>query len=146
MHSHSDALIGGRQPQCLNPHKHLTLATDLRHWSITHTDGPEEMRLRNYGTQVGNTNFNYALQQLGDLTYLWTTPTDVNFTNGTNADYYNPGTVYLLNATDTAVRLAAHHTPMPSQAYECGDLSCAPCARVATAPRAPHLHINSVLR
>ena len=53
--------------------------------------------------QVGNTEFNYAFQQLGDLTYLWTTPTDVNFTNATNADYYNPGTVYLLNATQTAV-------------------------------------------
>ncbi len=61
--------------------------------------------------QVGNTNFNYALQQLGDLTYLWTTPTDVNFTNNTNADYYNPGTVYLLNATDTAVRFAVIWPP-----------------------------------
>ena len=55
--------------------------------------------------QVGNTKFNYALQQLPDLTYQWTTPTDVNFTNGTNAGYYNPGTVYLLNATNTSVRL-----------------------------------------
>ncbi len=49
--------------------------------------------------------FNYAFQQLGDLTYLWSTPTDLNFTNGTNAEYYNPGTVYLLNATNVAVSI-----------------------------------------
>ncbi len=53
--------------------------------------------------QVGNPTFNYALQQLSDLTYLWSTPTDLDFTNGTDPDYYNPGDVYLLNATAVAV-------------------------------------------
>jgi hypothetical protein len=53
--------------------------------------------------QVANTAFNYALQQLSDLTYLWSTPTDLDFTNGTDAGYYNPGAVYLLNATNAAV-------------------------------------------
>ena len=71
---------------------------------------------------VSNAAFGNAFQYLVDLSCLWSTSTDLQFINGTNPDWTNPGTVYLLNDTNTAVRattflvtaLCVLHTACPS--------------------------------
>ena len=41
--------------------------------------------------QVGNAVFVASFEYLVDLSYLWSTSTDLQLTNGTDAAYYNPG-------------------------------------------------------
>ena len=41
--------------------------------------------------QVGNAVFGASFEYLVDLSYLWSTSTDLQLTNGTDAAYYNPG-------------------------------------------------------
>jgi len=53
---------------------------------------------------VGNANFQYALQQLPDLTYLWTTSTNLNVTNATLPGFIQGVPVRLLSDAATVVR------------------------------------------
>ena len=53
--------------------------------------------------QVGNAVFQYALQQLPDLVYPWTTSVHLNITNATLPDYPRVVPVLLLNDSSTAV-------------------------------------------
>ena len=53
--------------------------------------------------QVGNAVFVASFEYLVDLSYLWSTSTDLEFFNGTSNAYTTPGTVYLLNDTITKV-------------------------------------------
>lgn len=57
--------------------------------------------------QVGNAAFVAAFEYLVDLSYIWTSTMDLAFTNGTasNPAYSNHGSVYLLNDTQTQVRI-----------------------------------------
>lgn len=55
--------------------------------------------------QVGNANFQYALQQLPDLAYLWTTSTDLNATNATVAGVPPGVSTMLLYDAATVVRI-----------------------------------------
>ena len=55
---------------------------------------------------MGNANFQYALQQLPDLVYPWTTAFHLNLTNATLPGYPRVVPVLLLNDTSTAVGTA----------------------------------------
>ena len=53
--------------------------------------------------QVGNANFQYALQQLPDLVYPWTTSFHLDVTNATLPGFPRVVPVLLLNDSSTAV-------------------------------------------
>ena len=55
-------------------------------------------------SQVGNENFQYALQQLPDLAVLWTTSTDLAATNTTLPGYQRGVPTNLLFDAATVVR------------------------------------------
>lgn len=54
--------------------------------------------------QVGNANFQYALQQLPDLVYPWTTSTNLNVTNATLPGFPAGVPTQLLYDAATVVR------------------------------------------
>ena len=56
--------------------------------------------------QVGNANFQYALQHLPDLVYPWTTTFHLNVTNATLPGF--PRTVPVLQLNDTAIAVRHH--------------------------------------
>ena len=65
--------------------------------------------------QVGNENFQYALQQLPDLVVLWSTSTDLAATNTTLPGYQRGVPTNLLFDTATTVGLfAAKAALLPS--------------------------------
>jgi hypothetical protein len=55
--------------------------------------------------QVGNANFQYALQQLPDMVYPWTTSFHLNVTNATLPGYPCVVPVLLLNDSTISVCL-----------------------------------------
>lgn len=60
---------------------------------------------RTHVAQVGSSNFQYSLQQLPDLVYLWSTSTNLNITNTTIPGFTAGVPTMLLYDVATVVRL-----------------------------------------